>query len=200
MGGSLIGGGLVFMRDGIGKFDQGLRTALREAEAGNPGGGGSAAARTSNRTSASGTPDPNAAPSGRVTKIDPKDDVATARSKQRENETAQNFAKQGYKVEQNPDPSKFTAEDNITPGKKPDYRIEGEIFDCYSPSSDNPWSIWSNAKGKVDAGQAYRLVLNTSDTPVQPAQLAQQFKQNPITNLKEVMIDDGKGNIIRIYP
>jgi hypothetical protein len=43
----------------------------------------------------------------------------------RENESADRLADAGYRVEQNP----------LVPGSKkhPDYRIEGELFDCYAP-------------------------------------------------------------------
>ena len=77
--------------------------------------------------------------------------------------------------------------------KGPDYRIEGEIFDCAAPSSDNPYSIMSNLnKSKIQSGQTQRLVIYLDDTPVTPAQIQKAITEYPIPKLKEIIfIKDG---------
>ena len=55
-------------------------------------------------------------------------DDATRRSLTRENEAAETLAKNGYDVEQNPKVEGTT--------RNPDYIIEGEVFDCYSPAQN----------------------------------------------------------------
>ena len=70
----------------------------------------------------------DAKPSGTVTKITNKMDEATKRSLMRENEAAETIAKNGYNIEQNPVIEGTT--------RNPDYIIEGEIFDCYSPAEN----------------------------------------------------------------
>ncbi|WP_054480255.1 hypothetical protein [Photorhabdus heterorhabditis] len=67
------------------------------------------------------------------------------------------MAQNGYHVEQNP---------KVIGDKKPDYKINGEIFDNYAPSSSSVRNIWSEVKGKVDEGQTKNVVINISDTKV----------------------------------
>jgi|GEM_PF-3776583 len=81
-----------------------------------------------------------------------RDNAETIRGRTRENEAAQTLAKNGYDVEQRP---------KVPGGKEPDYRIEGEIFDCYSPEYGKPVrGIGSVIERKVQKGQADRIVLN----------------------------------------
>ncbi|MGW4817212.1 CdiA C-terminal domain-containing protein [Kitasatospora cineracea] len=194
-----VGGGLA-IGDGLNRFDDGLRVALRQAEESNISGSGGAAARTAAPLKPSSTPNPDAAPTGRRTSISSSDDPGTVRSKTRENETADYWAQKGYRVEQNPDSETFTAEDAIGPTRKPDYRIEGEIVDCYSPDTDNVRSIWTEVKKKVDKKQAYRVIVNTSDSTVNLPKLIDQFKTWKITDLKQVFVQDAQGKLIPIYP
>ena len=111
-------------------------------------------------------------------------DDATRTSLMRENEAADVLARKGYDIEQNP---------NIpNTNKNPDYKIEGEIFDCYSPYNSNKSvrNIWSEVKGKVDAGQTERVVLNLKNWDGDLSSLQKQFTDYPVQNLKEVMIID----------
>jgi hypothetical protein len=107
------------------------------------------------------------------------------RSAQRENESARILAENGYDVEQRP----------ITkPNRKnPDYKINGEYADCYAPSTDKVRSIRDSIAGKVNKGQADRIVLNLEDSPVTVEAMKKQLLENPIDNLRElIIIKDGK--------
>ncbi|MGW3046308.1 CdiA C-terminal domain-containing protein, partial [Kitasatospora sp. NPDC001159] len=156
---------------------------------GNGGGGGGSS--PSMETRPSGSPDPNATPGGRVTPIDKSADATTVRSITRENESAEILAKNGYKVEQNP---------KVPGDKNPDYRVEGEIMDCYAPTTDKPRAISHKIQEKVDEGQADRIVLNMSDTPVDMDAMRKQLNDWPINGLKEVKVIDKAGNILHLYP
>ncbi|MUT65614.1 hypothetical protein [Paenibacillus sp. NEAU-GSW1] len=144
-------------------------------------------------TKPSKTPSPYAVPAGTKTKINPKNDAETIRSLERENESAEILAKRGYDITQNPVMP--------TTNKKPDYLIEGKIFDCYAPSKNTSVrSIWSNIKvGKVDAGQTDRIVLNLKDWSGNIEDLKKQFSDYPMDGLKEVIVitkDDSVFNLI----
>jgi len=147
--------------------------------------------KTPERTQPSGQPDPDATPRGHPARIRPKDDAATTRSLQRENESANTLARRGYDIEQRP---------GVPGTKKPDYRIEGQIFDNYAPSTGDPRNIASNIKIKVDTGQTDRIILNMADSPVSLGQMSAQLHDWPIAGLKEVIAIDAQGNIVHLYP
>lgn len=132
---------------------------------------------------------PNAQPGGTRTKIEGS--AEKQRSLERENESADIMAKAGYDVEQNP----------TVPGpKEPDYRIEGQVFDNYAPKTGNPKAIAAKIHEKVSGGQADRIVLNLSDSPVGAGALSDRLQRWPIRGLKEVVVIDGDGNIVHLYP
>lgn len=143
------------------------------------------------RISPSGAPDPNAAPGGRRTRIGAKQDASVKRSLQRENDSADILARAGYQVEQNP----------AVPGaKNPDYKIEGQVFDNYAPSKSNVRGIASEIQGKVDKGQADRIVLNLADSDADLGKLQGQLSDWPIAGLKEVIVIDKQGGVVPFYP
>ncbi len=126
---------------------------------------------------------------GRQTPIDQKMTHENIRSLNRENESAQILSQSGFHVEQNP----------YVPGRKdPDYRINGEIFDNYAPSSSSVRNIWSGVKEKIDSGQTKNVVINMSDTNVSIPALQQQLSKWPIMGLNKVIIIDKSGNVVRI--
>ncbi|ATB30120.1 hypothetical protein MEBOL_003575 [Melittangium boletus DSM 14713] len=142
-------------------------------------------------------PDPHAKPDGQSATPFPKDDEATRRSLMRENESANLLAQAGYRVEQRP----------FVPGasRRPDYRIEGQIFDNYAPSTSNPRSIWTvlndskvNPVGKPR--QADRIVLNLRDSGVDLAALKKQFTDWVMPNLKEVLVITQEGRLVPFWP
>ncbi|MGW0996709.1 CdiA C-terminal domain-containing protein [Streptomyces sp. NPDC002523] len=156
------------------------------------GGGGDWDPAESDRTKPSGQTDPNAKPRGKPESLSKNDDPETIRAKGREVHSAETLAKQGYDVEQSPG--------RMTNGTKPDFRIEGKIFDNYAPTSDNPRSIWRAVEKKVDKGQTERVVLNLGDSNADLGALRQQFRNWPKEGLKEVMVVDRDGNIVHLYP
>lgn len=81
--------------------------------------------------------------------------------------------------------------------KNPDYRIEGEIFDCYSPYNSNKSvrNIWTEVKGKIDAKQTERVVINLKNWDGEISSLQKQFTDYPVEGLKELMIID-ENNIV----
>ena len=97
----------------------------------------------------------------------------------RKNESADILVRSGFDVEQNP---------LTVTNKTPDYKIDGEIFDCYSPSGSNPRSIWSNAKSKIDSGQTNSLVINLQDSDVEFSALKNQFESYAIPELQKLLI------------
>ncbi|MFF7591686.1 hypothetical protein ACFZCK_29825 [Kitasatospora purpeofusca] len=101
------------------------------------------------------------------------------------------MAKQGYHVEQNP---------SVPGPKNPDYRIEGEIFDCVSPSSRrSARNVGSRIEEKVLEGQTSRIVVNLADSPVEVSALKAQLHYWPVEGLQEAVVIDRQGNILHIY-
>ena len=126
---------------------------------------------------------------GNPTKYDPKMTQENIRSLNRENESAQILSQSGFHVEQNP----------YVPGNKnPDYRINGEIFDNYAPSSNSIRNIWAEVKSKIDKGQTNSVVINMADTKVNAQTLQAQFNKWPVMGLDKLIIIDKSGNAIRV--
>lgn len=126
---------------------------------------------------------------GEPTPISPNDDDATRRAIRRENESAQILAGGGLDVVQNP---------VVAGPKKPDYLINGEVYDHYAPSTDVPRNIWSEVKGKVDEGQTNNVVISLRDSDVQEEALRRQFEEWRIEDLREVIIIRRDGTIGRL--
>ncbi|WP_328459367.1 hypothetical protein OHA21_26910 [Actinoplanes sp. NBC_00393] len=129
-------------------------------------------------TSPSGPPDPERTPRGDRTEAHPT--RINDRGKRRENESADALVRHGYDVEQNPVPK--------VNGKAPDYKIEGEYFDCYAPTSENIDQIRKILSRKVSQDQAERLILNLEDTPCTADEVADLLRRRPIENLKEIIV------------
>ncbi|MEV7324634.1 putative T7SS-secreted protein [Streptomyces sp. NPDC093970] len=160
---------------------------------GSGGGGGDwDPAAEADRTKPSGQPDPDARPRGKPESLSKKDDSETIRAKGREVHSAETLAKQGYDVEQSPG--------RRPNGTKPDFRIEGQIFDNYAPTTSSPRSIWTAVETKVDKEQTERVVLNLGDSNADMGALRKQFNDWPKAGLKEVLVIDREGNIVHLYP
>ena len=125
---------------------------------------------------------------GEPTPISPNDDDATRRAIRRENESAQLLAGSGFNVLQNP---------VVAGPKKPNYLINGEVYDHYAPSTDIARNIWSEVQGKVQPGQANNVVISLQDSDVQEEALRRQFADWPIEGLGEVVIIRQDGTIGR---
>ena len=129
-------------------------------------------------------------PSGLPTQLRDHDDAATRRSLMRENESAILLAEAGYIVEQNP---------SVPGSKKPDYKIEGKIFDCYAPETPDAYNIVETMRRKVGRRQCDRIVLNLEDSQVSRDTLIKQLKYNPIPSLQEIIIVS-QGSILPFFP
>lgn len=117
------------------------------------------------------------------------------RSLIRENESAETLAKNGYNVEQNP---------QVPGNKRPDYKIEGKVFDCYSPQDGTSvGNIASGIQKKVETGQTNRIVLNLDDWHGGGGNiddLVNQLNDWPIKDLEEVIVINHYHEVIHIYP
>jgi uncharacterized protein YukE len=141
------------------------------------------------RTTPSGNPGPDRKPRGRRTPAHPT--KKAGRPYRRENESADILAENGFDVEQNP-PTRPN-------GKNPDYRVEGEYFDCYAPETGNVDNIRIKMSDKVAKDQADRLILNMNDTPSSIEDVAAMLRRKPIAGLQEVLVvKDGK--LIPLFP
>jgi filamentous hemagglutinin len=106
-----------------------------------------------------------------------------------ENQSATVLADSGYDVVQNP----------VVPGpKNPDYLINGAIFDNYAPSTGNVRNIASTISDKVTSGQASNIVVNLSDSSATPAALQTQLANYPVPGLKQVIVVDQSGAVIKL--
>jgi hypothetical protein len=140
-------------------------------------------------TTPSGKPDPSRKPRGPRTNAHPE--RKKDRPLRRENESADTLAERGYDVEQNPPPRPN--------GREPDYRIEGEYFDCYAPSSKNLDNIRDEVSGKVKEGQADRIILNLDDCARSTDEIRAVLERKPVADLKEILVvKDGK--VVPFYP
>jgi hypothetical protein len=127
---------------------------------------------------------PSGSLTGTPTEIPPRASPEEIRALTRENESAQTLRDNGHNVEQNPD----------VPGpKNPDYRVNGETCDCYSPSTNNVRNIWDTMSSKVASGQANSLVINLSDSSATAAELQQYMVDNPIPGLQNTFVIDQSG-------
>lgn len=131
-------------------------------------------------------------PTGTPAEIRTNDDAETKRALLRENEAAITLAQAGYNVEQRPSVSHTR--------KRPDYRIEGQIFDCYAPASrTTAYNIIDTLARKVALGQTQRIILNLNDSLLSIEEIQQQLTANPIPDLLEIIaIKEQK--IIPIFP
>lgn len=79
----------------------------------------------------------------------------------------------------------------------PDYFINGQPFDCYSPDKNTPVrNIWKTVKGKTET-QARRIVINFDDSNKTLTELIKQFHTWIISTLDELFVVKD-GEIIRV--
>lgn len=122
-------------------------------------------------------------PTGKKTEV--KGDKRTKSALEKENESADILANEGYKIEQNPG--------KLPNGRNPDYKIEGEYFDCYAPTTNNLDNIRNAISEKVTKGQADRIVLNLDNTSVTLEQVNEILLRKPKEGLQEIVgIKNGK--------
>ncbi|EAQ7296616.1 hypothetical protein CRQ46_24580 [Salmonella enterica] len=106
------------------------------------------------------------------------------RAIQRENESAVILSQNGYNVEQNP---------SVPGNKKPDFKINGEVFDNVAPTTSNVRNVYDRVREKVSSGQTNSVVINMADTEVTIDELKQQFIDWPMDGLDKVIAIDKSG-------
>jgi hypothetical protein len=129
---------------------------------------------------------------GRPTRPGPKEkDEQALKRIERENESARILAENGYHVEQNPPPNQYN--------KLPDYKINGQYADCYTPRSSNARNILDEVAEKVNTRQADQIILNLDDSQVTIEALQKALKENPIDGLRSIIIIRNR-ELISFYP
>jgi hypothetical protein len=131
-------------------------------------------------------PDSARRPRGPATTLDGD----KTRSLELENESAIVLARAGYDIEQNPESSS---------AKNPDYRIQGQLWDCYAPQGSSAKNIRKTLRNKVHERQASRIVLNLDDCGASPAEIRERLQRDPIRGLKEIKVVR-KGVVTQFYP
>ncbi|SNZ21115.1 hypothetical protein, partial [Cohaesibacter gelatinilyticus] len=82
-------------------------------------------------------------------------------------------------------------DDGLSMKSEPDYRINGDIWDCYSILANQTSAggirsgIWKKVRGKQ---QTKRLIIDMTETPVTLQELSDELAQHPVKGLVEVMI------------
>ncbi|MBF6338830.1 helix-turn-helix domain-containing protein [Nocardia abscessus] len=144
-------------------------------------------------------PDPDAVPSGSEAVVPvlgadhgPPGFLQEQRGLQRQNEAAVVLARAGFRVEQHP----------VESGARlPDFRIEGKLFDCYSPATGRVSNICFEIRRKVYVKrQAERIVVNLADSTADPGELSLALHRHPIPNLREILAIDPHGTVLRLWP
>ncbi len=166
----------------FGKLPQGAQDTLRSLRS-----------KIDNFLSGKVTPSgsPGGSPTGPKTEVRGSSEVK--RSLNRENESAEILADNGYKVEQNPS----KRPDN---NKEPDYKIEGEYFGNYAPKTGNIDKVRNKISSKVGEGQASRIVVNLKDSNLSPQDIADVWQRKPISGLVEVLVISKSGNMVSVFP
>jgi hypothetical protein len=163
------------------------------------GGGGSASSSPSPLPSRSGgskitrpslPPDPDRKPGGPPAHVNKGSQAGNQGDIQSENDAAGVLARSGYEIVQNPPPK--------ANGKEPDYFMEGDYWDCYTVSTDNPErvrkSIGKKANPKHGPVQASRIILNFDSrgpgqgTALTPETIEALLQRKPVSGLKEVKV------------
>lgn len=135
------------------------------------------------RTEPSLPPDPTREPHGNPETIKAKADERERTAKTRQHEAARVLAQAGYDVEQQPQITSTDRTRNpwFRGEKNPDYKIEGEIFDCITPRAGTPARNIATRmqREKIERGQAQRIVLNMDDSTISLDALREQLTKVP---------------------
>lgn len=147
-------------------------------------------------------PSPANKPLGEAEKMPAKADSEVLRGLSRQNEAARTLAQNGYRVEQK---AQITAADRMSnpwlkAEKRPDFKIEGEIFDAYAPGrTKSAANIREEIRGKVSEGQTRRIVLNMDDSAINLNDLKKAVLEKPVLELEQILVVKG-GEVIRFFP
>lgn len=123
-----------------------------------------------------------------------------------ENSTATTLASHGYRVRQNPAAAEVAqarsdAGDLGRPTSRPDYLIEGRVFDCYAPqATTSVRNVWTEVQKKVTRLQTQRVVVNLEDWRGDMSVLQKQFADWPIENVREVKLVMSDRSVVQLIP
>jgi hypothetical protein len=105
-----------------------------------------------------------------------------------ENSMADQLAREGYRVIQNPRiPPEQMTEQGLDSEKNPDFIIEGRVFDLYTPIVTTASQVYLGIAKKINDGQTDRVVVDLRHTQTTRAELEAELKTYPIEGLKEVI-------------
>lgn len=138
-------------------------------------------------------PDPARRPGGMPTNVEETGGNPT--DIRRENEAAKTLAEAGYDIEQNPG--------RRPNGKAPDYMIDGQWWDCYSPTGASSRTIHTEIRRKVGKSeadrQADRIILNLDGCGASAEEIRARLERSPIRGLQEIKIVKS-GKVTQFYP
>lgn len=85
---------------------------------------------------------------------------------------------------------KVQESDGINMRSEPDYRINGDIWDCFRASeTQDTRGIWDGVRDKVqNKKQTKRVVIDMTDSPVSLQDLSDEFAKFPMTGLVDLII------------
>ena len=120
---------------------------------------------------------------------------------ERQNESARILAAEGFRVHQNPNvsPEEMLAA-GLSPTRRPDFIIEGRVFDSIAPITDSVGNLHRRIADKIARGQAHRVVVNLGGSNISRAQIEQELGTHPIPGLQEVITIDQQGRLGHAYP
>jgi hypothetical protein len=177
-------------------FSKGEKSTSNTAQGNNVGPGGSATTRVGASASdklTNPTRPLGSKPKGRYETPDPKD----PRPIVRQNGAADLLAAKGYDVEMLP-ATKGGNGYGIKPESNPDFLINGNAFDVFSPNTKNVRNIWSTVEYKSQT-QASRVLLNLDDYSGSMTKLQNQFNDWKIDSLDELLFIKN-GEVTRLLP
>ena len=135
------------------------------------------------------TPNANLVPSGHPARVHPNNtNPGSSGGLVAENDAAAWLAQLGFDVVQSPTVANgpVTRSDMVSLGLRadadPDKLVNGLVFDTYSPTSPSARNIHANIRdNKLGTGQTRRVIVNISDSTVDPTALLEQFADWPMT-------------------
>lgn len=80
--------------------------------------------------------------------------------------------------------------------KRPDFRIDDEIFDAYTPASPRARNIWEAVAGKIRSGQTQNVIVFLRDTSVSTESVVGQFTSYSIPGLNRLWLATRDGEIL----
>jgi hypothetical protein len=111
----------------------------------------------------------------------------------RELEAAAALAHAGYSVSQNPTVTPQEIQRGIRPGVHPDYRIEGVLFDCYSPEPP----LVMEEQSRLDIFHEYDVAVGENDYDGRPWENDPAYPHsNPTYKLQDVIDERVRAGIL----